>query len=388
MRFLSKHLIFFLIVVFLTACASPVMPVSPTETPTPTSEDSQWELIWEDDFEGETLDQENWIAETGAGGWGNNEWQHYTDRPENHRLEDGFLVIEARKEEYKGSDYTSARLKTQSLQAWTYGRMEARMKLPTGQGVWSAFWMLGEDFPTSGWPDCGEIDIMENIGEPRTVYGTVHGPGYSGGGGIGDSFTADVSLSEDFHTYAIEWEPGEIRWYLDDSLFNTITDTQVPGEWVYDHPFFLLLNLAIGGNWPGYPDETTQFPQQFVIDYVRVYRDSTLSIEDLQEGVLHADDITMTLEKDEEDWEAVAYVTVLDSKGDPVEGAMVAAGWLGVVIGATGEATTDERGVAGPFVGQKTSFADEVTFCIADIRKTSYTYDEDANTRTCIFDSP
>jgi beta-glucanase (GH16 family) len=266
--------------------------------------------------------------------------------------------------------------------------MEARMKLPTGQGVWSAFWMLGEDFPTSGWPDCGEIDIMENIGEPRTVYGTVHGPGYSGGGGIGDSFTADVSLSEDFHTYAIEWEPGEIRWYLDDSLFNTITDTQVPGEWVYDHPFFLLLNLAIGGNWPGYPDETTQFPQQFVIDYVRVYRDSTLSIEDLQEGVLYADDITMTLEKDEEDWEGVAYVTVLDSNGDPVEGAMVAAGWLGVVTGATGEATTNEKGVAGPFVGQKTSFADEITFCIADIRKTSYTYDEDANTRTCIFDSP
>jgi len=369
--------------------SSSITPIPPTSAPISETKSSKWILVWEDEFEGENLDPENWIVETGAGGWGNNEWQHYTDRPENVRLEDGLLIIEAREEDYRGSDYTSARLKTQSLHSWTYGRFEARMKLPTGQGIWSAFWMLGEDYPSRGWPDCGEIDIMENIGEPRTVYGTIHGPGYSGGQGIGKPFTVGGDpFFEGFHSYAIEWAPGEINWFVDGSLFNTITDKDVPGKWVYDHPFFLILNLAVGGNWPGYPNQTTEFPQEFVVDYVRVYRDPILSPEDLQGDIIHAAEITMDLIEKDGKWESRAFVTVVDSSGNPVEGVEVAAGWLGVVTGATKTVTTDEQGIAGPFTGQKTSFAEEITFCISDLYKTSYTYNEDQNRRTCAFAAP
>lgn len=374
---------------FNSPAAPTQTPAPPTPTPAPAIEDSGWELVWADEFEGDTLNQENWLFDTGAGGWGNNEWQFYTERPENLRLEDGYLVIEAREEDYRGSDYTSARIKTQALQSWTYGRVEARLELPTGQGVWSAFWMLGEDFPTKGWPDCGEIDIMENIGESRMVYGTIHGPGYSGGNGIGSPFTVDGGpLSESFHTYAIEWSPGEISWYVDDALFNTITDTQVPGEWVYDHPFFIILNLAIGGEWPGYLDESTQFPQQYLVDYVRVYLDPKLSLEDLKGSVIHVADISVELAEVDEKWEGTVYVTVVDSNGNPVEGATIIAGWLDVVTGATKDAVTDQDGVAGPFVGQKISSSDEITFCISDVKKTSYDYDKDANITTCVFKSP
>jgi beta-glucanase (GH16 family) len=301
-------------------------------------------------------------------------------------LEDGILVIEAREEDHRGSNYTSARIKTQYLQSWTYGRIEARMKLPTGQGVWSAFWMLGDDIVSAGWPKSGEIDIMENIGEARTVYGTVHGPGYFGGDGVGSPFSVSgAPLHEDFHLYAIEWSPGEIRWYVDDALSNIVTDEQVPGPWVYDHPFFILLNLAIGGVWPGYPDETTQFPQQLLVDYVRVYRDPTLSIEDLQSGVLHVADITMDLANVDESWEGTAYVTVVDQNGSPVEGVTVTAGWLGTVTGATKDGVTGEDGVAGPFVGTKTK---EISFCISDLSMSQYAYDKSANTKTCVFESP
>jgi len=270
-----------LLELLLTACSKSKMEASPT--PVPEWERAGWELIWQDSFEGDTINPQNWVFDTGGLGWGNHERQYYTDRLENARIEDGVLIIEARQEKYLGNKYTSARMKTQYLQTWAYGRVESRMKLPTGQGVWSAFWMLGDNFDKVGWPRCGEIDIMENIGEPTTVYGTLHGPGYSGRDGIGSSYTpAGISLSEGFHVYVVEWAPGEIRWYLDDTLFQQITDNDVPGNWVYDHPFFIILNLAVGGNWPGYPDETTIFPQRLYVDYVRVYRKLSLTVEGLQ----------------------------------------------------------------------------------------------------------
>ncbi len=233
-----------------------------------------WTLDWSDEFDGAALDSSKWVAETGGHGWGNKELQHYTGRHDNVRVADGMLVIEARKERFEKSDYTSARIKTAGLFERTYGRFEARMKLPKGQGIWPAFWMLGANIGTVGWPRSGEIDIMEHIGkEPSRVYGTLHGPGYSGEHGVSkDSPLAAGSYSEDFHLYAVEWERGEIRWYRDGNLYHTARPELVKGDWVFDHPHFILLNLAVGGLWPGYPDAKTALPQQLLVDYVRVYR--------------------------------------------------------------------------------------------------------------------
>ena len=242
-------------------------------TPTPEWVRDGWELVWQDEFDGPEVSRDNWTFELGrgSGGWGNNELQWYTERPENVRIEDGILIIEAREEEFVRSDYTSARMKTEGLQAWQFGRVEARIQIPAGQGIWPAFWMLGTE--GGNWPNIGEIDIMENIGrEPNMVHGTVHGPGYSGADGVGSPYTQTTPFSDDFHIYAVEWEPETIRWYVDEQLTFVITPDDVPGEWVYDHPFFIIMNVAVGGNWPGYPDETTTFPQQMRVDYVRVYQ--------------------------------------------------------------------------------------------------------------------
>jgi beta-glucanase (GH16 family) len=177
-------------------------------------------------------------------------------------------------------DYTSARLKTQGTFAQTAGRFEARIRIPRGQGLWPAFWMLGQDITSVGWPACGEIDIMENIGrEPSIVHGTLHGPGYSGGQGIGAAFThpAGGPFADDFHVYAIEWEAEAIRWSVDGTVYQTRTPADVPrgARWVFDHPFFVLLNVAVGGNWPGSPDTSTQFPQEMIVDWVRIFRRSS-----------------------------------------------------------------------------------------------------------------
>jgi beta-glucanase (GH16 family) len=214
--------------------------------------------------------------ETGGGGWGNNELESYTSRPENAKVQDGNLVITAIQENFTGTDgitrpYTSARLKTQGKFDQKYGRFEARIKIPAGQGIWPAFWMLGNNIDTAQWPSCGEIDIMENIGkEPSMVHGSLHGTGF-------DS-TATYTLStgkfaDDFHVYAVEWEPGVVRFYVDGNLYDTRTSANVPagGTWAFDHPFFLLLNVAVGGNWPGSPDGTSTFPQTMLVDYVKVY---------------------------------------------------------------------------------------------------------------------
>ena len=252
------------------------VPPSPTPPPTATPEWmlTGWDLVWQDEFNGDEVNRDDWAFDLGrgAGGWGNHELQWYTDRPENIRIEDGILIIEAREEEFIRSDYTSGRMKTEGRQAWQFGRVEARIQIPAGQGIWPAFWMLGTE--GGSWPNIGEIDIMENIGrEPNMVHGTVHGPGYSGADGVGAGYTLSAEpFADDFHTFAIEWEPDAIRWYVDGINYNTITPEDVPGDWVYDdHPFFLILNVAVGGDWPGNPDDTTTFPQTMKVDYIRIY---------------------------------------------------------------------------------------------------------------------
>ncbi len=234
-----------------------------------------WELAWHDEFDGTAVDRTRWAFDQG-GLWNNGELQFYTDRPENVRIEGGWLVLEARREEYFGNDYTSARLKTAGLASFRYGRIEARMQVPAGQGLWPAFWMMGDDRPQVGWPGCGEIDIVEVIGrEPATAHATVHGARFHGTTGIHRAYTLPHgTLADAPHVFAIEWEPAVIRWYLDDVLYQTVTpaDLPVPAEWPFDKPFFVLLNLAVGGSWPGDPDAGTRFPAQLRVDWVRVYR--------------------------------------------------------------------------------------------------------------------
>lgn len=249
--------------------------------------DGKWKLTWSDEFNGpngSSVDPSKWVVEVGGEGWGNQELEYYTSRKENVYIHDGKLVIEARREDYTGADgvkknYTSARLKTAGKFSQAYGRFEARIKIPSGQGMWPAFWMLGDDIDKAGWPACGEIDIMENIGkEPSTIHGSIHGPGYTGGDGIEAPYKLPAArrFADDFHVFAVEWEPNTIRFYVDNDLYVTRSRADLhPGwKWVFDHPFFLLLNLAVGGEWPGNPDATTVFPQTMLVDYVRVYQRS------------------------------------------------------------------------------------------------------------------
>ena len=246
-------------------------------------EASKWKLVWSDEFnaaDGTTPDPAKWDFDIGGGGWGNKELESYTPRPVNVQQKGGNLVITAVKEDYTGKDgvarpYTSARIKTKGLFSQAYGRVEARMQLPLGKGIWPAFWMLGDDIGSAGWPKAGEIDIMENIGEAGRIYSTLHGPGYSGDHGISAKYDlpAGEVVNTGFHVYAVEWSPNKIRFYFDDKLIAERTPADLPAgaKWVYDHPFFVILNMAVGGAWPGNPDETTTFPQKMLVDYVRVY---------------------------------------------------------------------------------------------------------------------
>lgn len=277
----------------LVACGSGTSyttspPPPPPPPASPPASPPAWTLAWSDEFDGppgSPINAANWIAETGGHGWGNQERQYYTARPENVSLDGaGNLVIKALAEPsntpyqcwYGACLYTSGRIISKGRFETMYGRFEARIRIPRGQGIWPAFWMLGNDIDRVGWPQCGEIDVMENIGrEPRIVHGTIHGPGYSGGSGIGGSYSLGSSdFSEDFHVFAIEWALGELRWLVDDKEFRRTTPANLPSgtTWVFDHPFFLLLNVAVGGVWPGDPNASTVFPQQMLVDYVRVYR--------------------------------------------------------------------------------------------------------------------
>jgi beta-glucanase (GH16 family) len=232
-----------------------------------------WRLVWSDEFNGTALDRSKWILETGGNGWGNNELQFYTDRTgsvSNARVENGHLVIEARREAFGGRAYTSARMKTSA--SWTYGRIEGRLQLPFGQGLWPAFWSLGANIGTVGWPACGETDIMEMIGgsgRENTVYGTIHWD-FNGHASFGRTFTGP-NFSQAFHVFAIEWDTQQIRWFVDGQLYNTANIT-INGTEEFHRPFFLLLNVAVGGNFPGNPDGSTVFPQRMLVDYVRVFQ--------------------------------------------------------------------------------------------------------------------
>ncbi len=243
-------------------------------------EELQWQLVWSDEFEGpagQLPDMSSWQFDTGTD-WGNGQLEYDTDRPENVSL-DGFgrLAITAREESYREQDYTSGRIKTKDLFEQAYGRFEARIQLPVGQGIWPAFWLLGSDIDEVGWPICGEIDIMEYRGqEPSVVYGSLHGPGYSGGDAIslrydlvGDRFDAG------FHVFSIKWSPDRIVWSVDDTPYFSVAPGDIPDgtDWVFDHPFFIILNVAVGGGFVGSPDSTTVFPQRMLVDWVRVYRE-------------------------------------------------------------------------------------------------------------------
>lgn len=241
---------------------------------------SNWQLSWQDEFEGpvgQSPDTARWRFDIGTD-WGNNQLEYDTSRPSNVSLDgNGNLAIIARREEYLGRSYTSGRINTRGLFAQESGRFEARIKLPVGQGIWPAFWLLGADFETVGWPACGEIDIMEYRGqEPRVVHGSVHGPGYSGGAAVSRRFDlpGNRGFHEDFHVFAVEWDAGRIIWYVDDTPYHSVMPRDLPGgsEWVFDHPFFIILNVAVGGNFIGPPNEATQFPQAMLVDWVRVYR--------------------------------------------------------------------------------------------------------------------
>ncbi len=243
-----------------------------------------FQLVWQDEFDGVTGDlpnASNWTYDigTGQGGWGNQELQYYTNRPENVSLDgEGNLVITAieENEPFEGSPYTSARIKTQGIRGFRYGRIEARLKTPFSQGLWPAFWMLGTDIEEVGWPQTGEIDIMELRGqEPSIISGTIHGPGYSAGESIGDDFELlEGRFDTKFHVFAIEWGPNFIDFFVDDRLYQSLTPLDLPeeAEWVFnDKDFFLILNVAVGGTFLGNPDETSRFPQTMIVDYVRAY---------------------------------------------------------------------------------------------------------------------
>jgi len=239
-----------------------------------------YQLVWADEFEGpagQSPDSTKWAYDIGTGdnGWGNQELQYYTDRPENVSLDgQGNLVITAISEQYGGQPFTSARIKTEGLFEQTYGRFEARIKLPYGPGLWPAFWLLGTDISTVGWPECGEIDIMEYRGQqPNLIHSTVHGPGYSGGGGVSKSYGFENDRFDvDFHLFAVEWGKDFIRFYVDDVMFQELNPGDLSGTWVFDNSFFMIFNVAVGGNYVGFPTSETPFPQDMVIDYVRVYK--------------------------------------------------------------------------------------------------------------------
>lgn len=231
-------------------------------------------LVWSDEFDGESIDLSHWTYDLGASGWGNQELQNYTSDSENSYVNDGNLFIVARE---NGIHFTSARMKSIGLQEFQYGRIDVRAILPKGQGIWPAIWMLGANYPTVGWPACGEIDIMELIGSsPNTVHGTIHyGTDWTQHNytGSGTSIPWTETFSDEFHVFSIDWDENGITWLLDDQPFYTI-DNAVTGNQPYpfDNPFFFIMNIAVGGQWPGYPDATTEFPQFMAVDYVRVFQ--------------------------------------------------------------------------------------------------------------------
>ncbi|KAF0813852.1 Glucan endo-1,3-beta-glucosidase A1 [Andreprevotia sp. IGB-42] len=265
--------------------ATPVPTVAPTpkptQAPTPTPIPG-WKLVWSDEFDSGSIDTGKWEFEVNGAGGGNNELQYYTNSSKNAFVQNGALSIKALKEQFSGPDgtrgYTSARLHTKA--SWTYGRMEAKIKLPYGQGIWPAFWMMPQDSAYGGWAASGEIDILEAINTKaaggNTVYGSIHfGASWPNNQYTTVGYTPPTSIADNYHVYAVEWEAGQIRWYVDNVLYSTQTQWYSTGGAYpapFNKPFYVILNLAVGGNWPGSPDSNTSFPQQMDVEYVRVYQ--------------------------------------------------------------------------------------------------------------------
>jgi beta-glucanase (GH16 family) len=239
-----------------------VIPPDTTKTTRPA-----YSLVWSDDFDGPGIDTTKWNFETGGGGWGNNEKEYY--QKANASIQDGNLVITAKSEPTGGEPYTSARMTTQNKFSQTYGRIEARIKVPMGVGMWPAFWMLGNNINTVSWPTCGELDIMEHINNTNTIYGTMHW----NSGGHAQYGSTTQSTPGDYHIYAIEWDQNEIRWYVDDTLYQTgnIKDN-INNTAAFHLPFFIILNLAVAGDFPGQTVDSTLLPESMYVDYVKVYK--------------------------------------------------------------------------------------------------------------------
>jgi len=244
---------------------------------TPLSYDGM-KLVWNDEFNDDKLNTDNWSYDNGTGcpnlcGWGNNELQYY--RPENSWMSNGALVIEARKEEHQGSKYTSTKIVTRDKQAFQYGRIDIRAKLPKGQGLWPALWMLGQNHAVVGWPKCGEIDIMEMVGGNNRER-TTHGNAFWDNNGVTD-FAGGYTLPsgrfyDEFHVFTLIWDKEQLRYYVDDNLFHS-NDITTPDKTEFHKPFYLIFNVAIGGNWPGSPNDSTEFPTQMQVDYIRVFQE-------------------------------------------------------------------------------------------------------------------
>jgi beta-glucanase (GH16 family) len=280
-----------------SASSQPLLPVASSSpvvssTVAPSAGPTSWNLVWSDEFDGPAgapPDPTIWGYDLGDGteagivGWGNNEREYYTDSPENAATDgEGYLLITVRRADgstacyYGPCEYASARLLTKDRYEFQYGRIEARIKVPGGVGLWPAFWMLGTDIGTVGWPRSGEIDIMEFVGRrPNEILGTIHGPGYSGSSGFTQGVDLDSPVADDFHTLEIDWRPGSIVWSLDGKPYHRASPADVaPNDWVFDHPFFLILNVAVGGNLGGPVAPDTTFPQAMTVDYVRLYQEA------------------------------------------------------------------------------------------------------------------
>ena len=233
-------------------------------------------LVWSDEFNGTTLNTSDWNYDVGDGcpncGWGNNELEYYT-AGDNLYFQNGKMIIEARKESKNGKSYTSTRLTTMNKKSFKFGRVDIRAKLPFGQGIWPAFWMLGDNFTTAGWPACGEIDIMEMLGhQPNKVYSTIHYKSGTGSKNIEKSLVNTASLADEFHVYSLVWETDKIKTMLDDKVIGEFSSAEVSGNYPFNEKFFFLFNVAVGGNWPGSPNTTTYFPQFMMVDYIRVFQ--------------------------------------------------------------------------------------------------------------------